>query len=101
VIQRVDYCVVEVGAYPIGYVHDHAQELADKIVASLDRAVGPGKKHRLSNATKNRYVNSGYGAVLTYAYKKRLIPSRPPLDLLDEVTIAQGSGRRSTWARTR
>jgi integrase len=86
VIQRVDYCVVEVGAYPIGYVHDHAQELADKIVASLDRAVGPGKKHRLSNATKNRYVNSGYGAVLTYAYKKRLIPSRPPLDLLDEVT---------------
>jgi integrase len=87
VIQRVDYCVVEVGAYPIGYVHDHAQELADKIVASLDRAVGPGKKHRLSNATKNRYVNSGYGAVLTYAYKKRLIPSRPPLDLLNEKTM--------------
>jgi len=86
VIQRVDYCVTKVGDYPIGYVHDHAQELADKIVASLDRAVGPGKKHGLSNATKNRYVNSGFGAVLTYAYKKRLIPSRPPLDLLDEVT---------------
>ena len=79
VIQRVDYCVDKVGGYPIGYVHDHAQEMADKIVASLDRAKGPGKGHRLSNATKNRYVNSGFGAVLTYAYKKRMIPSRPPL----------------------
>lgn len=86
VIQRVDYCVTIVGGYPIGYVHDHAQELADKIVASLDRAKGPGKARRLSNATKNRYVNSGYGAVLTYAYKKRMVPTRPPLDLLDEVT---------------
>jgi hypothetical protein len=84
VIQRVDYCVDKIGGYPIGYVHDHAQDMADKIVASLDRAVGPGKGHRLTNATKNRYVNSGFGAVLTYAYKKRLIPSRPPLDLLDE-----------------
>jgi integrase len=71
----------------MAYVHDHAQEMADRIVASLDRAKAPGKgSHRLSAATKNRYVNTGLGAVLTYAYKKKITTSRPPLDLLDEVS---------------
>jgi integrase len=87
VIQRVDYCVSVVGSYPIMHCHDNAQEMADKIFASLDRAKAPGKgQHRLTNATKNRYVNSGFGAVLTYARKKKHIPSRPELELLDEKT---------------
>jgi integrase len=85
IIQRVDHAVDIIGAYPISYVHDHAQEMADKIVASLTKPKAPGKKQPLSNATKNRYVNA-YGAVLKYAYKKRLITTRPPLELLDEVT---------------
>lgn len=85
IIQRVDYAVGLIGSYPIGHVHDNAQEMADKIVASLDRAKAPGKKHKLSNATKNRYVNA-YGAVLRYAFKKKHVTTRPPLDLLDEKT---------------
>lgn len=85
IIQRVDHATDIIGAYAISYVHDHAQEMADKIVASLSKRMVAGKKHPLSNATKNRYVNA-YGAVLKYAYKKRLITTRPPLDLLDEVT---------------
>jgi integrase len=85
IIQRVDYCVTIVGSYPMSHVHDNAQEMADKIVASLDRAKAPGKVHRLTNGTKNRYANA-YGAVLKYAYKRRLIATRPPLELLDEVT---------------
>lgn len=85
IIQRVDYCVDIIGTYPIGHVHDNAQEMADKIVASLDRTKAPGKKGKLTNATKNRYANA-YGAVLKYAYKKRLITTRPELELLDERT---------------
>jgi integrase len=85
ILQRVDHAIDVIGTYPMSYVHDHAQEMADKIVASLDRAKAPGKKHKLTNATKNRYVNA-YGAVLKYAYKKRIIATRPPLELLDEVT---------------
>ena len=85
IIQRVDHAIEVIGAYPISHVHDNAQEMADKIVASLSKRVAAGKKQPLSNATKNRYVNA-YGAVLKYAYKKRLITTRPPLELLDEVT---------------
>lgn len=85
IIQRVDHGVSIIGTYPMSYVHDHAQEMADKIVASLAKPKAPGKKQPLSNATKNRYVNA-YGAVLKYAYKKRIISTRPPLELLDEVT---------------
>jgi integrase len=79
----VDFAVTHIGSYPISHVHDNAQEMADRIVAKLDVAKAPGKKHKLTNATKNRYVNA-YGAVLKYAYKKRLINTRPPLELLDE-----------------
>jgi integrase len=79
----VDFAVTHLCSYPISHVHDNAQEMADKIVSKLDVAKAPGKKHKLTNATKNRYVNA-YGAVLKYAYKKRLIATRPPLELLDE-----------------
>lgn len=86
IIPRVDYCVDVVGTYEITHIYEHAQDMADKIAASLDKVRAPGKRAPLSNATKNRYLNA-FGAVLTYAHKrKRLIPARPELELLDETT---------------
>lgn len=86
VIQRVDYCVGIIGTYEIQRV-DRA--VLRKISDSLSRAKAPGKKHKLTNATKNRYLNAA-GAVLTYAHHEGLIPSRPEAPLLDETSDRKG-----------
>lgn len=77
-MQRIDYCVGVIGSYEIQRVD---LDVLDKITATLDRAKAPGKSHRLTNATKNRYLAAA-GTVLSYAYRRRLIPQRPIIPLL-------------------
>lgn len=79
-MQRLDYCVNVLGPYEIQRV---GREALRKITASLDRAKAPGKRHKLSNATKNRYLAAA-GAVLTFAFNEELIPARPNVPLLSE-----------------
>jgi integrase len=80
-IQRLDYCVGIIGPIEIQRVDRNTLK---KITESLDRAKAPGKRHKLSNATKNRYLAAA-GTVLTYAFNEGLIPARPNVPLLDEV----------------
>lgn len=79
-MQRIDYCVGIIGPYEIQRV-DRA--VLKKITDSLDRAKAPGKTHRLSAATKNRYLAAA-GTVLTFAHYEGLIPARPVVPLLNE-----------------
>jgi integrase len=79
--QRLDFTVGVIGPYEIQRVN---RDVLRKITERLDRAVAPGKRHKLSNATKNRYLAAA-GAVLTFAFNEGLIPARPKVPLLDEV----------------
>jgi integrase len=79
-MQRLDYCVGIIGPYEIQRT---SREVLRKITASLERAKAPGKRHKLSNATKNRYLAAA-GAVLTFAFNEELIPARPNVPMLDE-----------------
>jgi hypothetical protein len=83
VIQRLEHCV-GIGHYGITQVRVRVLEM---ITADLRKrparcALGE-KKHKLSNATINRYLNAA-SAVLTYAELHKLITYRPKAPLLPE-----------------
>jgi integrase len=81
IIQRVDYCVSIIGTYEIQQV---TRTVLKKITESLQgRAKAPGKQQTITNATINRYLNAA-GAVLTWAYRNDMIPTRPEAPLLPE-----------------
>lgn len=82
IIQRIDYCVGIIGSYEC---HRIDRPILKKIPDSLDRAAHPSKKHKLTNATKNRYTAAA-GSVLTFAAMEGIIVAAPPLPLLDEAT---------------
>lgn len=90
-MQRLDYGVGIIGSYGITKVDRKALQL---IATSLDkRPSSPGKSGvrgadatragRLSNATKNRYVNAAH-TVLTFAHYEGLIAHIPVAPLLNE-----------------
>ena len=84
VIQRLDHCVSVIGHYGISRV---TRAVLEEITADLRKrparcALGD-KRHGLSNATINRYLNAA-SAVLTYAELHKIIAFRPKAPLLPE-----------------
>lgn len=84
VIQRLEHCVAVIGHYGITRV---SRAVLEQISADLRKrparcALGE-KRHGLSNATINRYLNAA-SAVLTYAELHNLITARPKAPLLPE-----------------
>lgn len=81
VIQRVHYCIDVLGRYGISRVSRGV--IKDKLLTSLERAKAPGKRHLLSNGTKNRYLTA-LSAVMTYAVHEEIIETAPSIPWLNE-----------------
>ena len=86
IIQRVEYCVKIIGHVDIANVTRKSFEL---ITSSLKKRPALGKKHKLTNATINRYLNAA-SAIMTYAEQCEYIEAAPKAPLEREIGKKRG-----------